>query len=104
MQRVALGPQGCKEQKDSQALKAKKAGPSRGGLGGTLTVHVISMLFFLVPSPLTSAGLDSGAGTQGDAKFKPDVCYGHSEQLLSLLADQPLLWLSSLSISLHTIP
>lgn len=70
----------------------------------TLTVHVISMLFFLVPSPFTSAGLDSGAGTQGDATFRSDVYYGHSEPPLSLPADQPLLWPSFLSASLHTVP
>lgn len=44
------------------------------GLRGALTVHVISMLFFLVPSPFTSEGLDSGAGIQMDAKFKSSLC------------------------------
>lgn len=45
------------------------------GRAGTLTVHVISMLFFLVPSPFTSAGLDSGAGIQMGAKFKSSLCF-----------------------------
>jgi hypothetical protein len=40
------------------------AGPSRARVGKAPTVHVISMLFFLVPSPFTSPGLDSGAGIQ----------------------------------------
>lgn len=43
------------------------------GRGGTLTVHVISILFFLVPSPFTSPGLDSGAGIQTDkAETQPE--------------------------------
>lgn len=60
------------------ALRARGGGctllPFGAELGGTLTVHVISMLFFLVPSPFTSPGLDSGAGTQMDTKFKPELC------------------------------
>lgn len=47
------------------------------GWGGTPTVHVISILFFLVPSPFTSLGLDSGAGTQTDkAEVKPEPGQG----------------------------
>lgn len=65
--------------------------PSRAALGGTLTVHVISMLFFLVPSPFTSLGLDSGAGTQIDTKFKPNLCLTRAcEHPLSLPPDQSL--------------
>lgn len=93
MQRVALGSQGCREQGLPRAQGQESRPIKDGGLGGTLTVHVISMLFFLVPSPFTSAGLDSGAGTQMDAKFKSNSLHQStaSHQTLSLPCDPSLL-------------
>lgn len=52
------------------------------GVGGPLTVHVISILFLLVPSPFTSLGLDSGAGTQTDkGEVKPEPDQGTPDRL-----------------------
>lgn len=68
------------------------------GPGGALTVHVISMLFFLVPSPFTSEGLDSGARTQTDAKSKSSLVYDQDTA-----SNWSLYALSLLSISHYTL-
>lgn len=90
---------GCRR----QGLPAARDSPSRGG-AGALTVHVISMLFFLVPSPFTSLGLDSGAGTQIDTKVKYSLRFNRAGRATSVPPTQPGPSVLFLSTSLQSVP